>query len=1582
MPSVNDLLSASRVANQFTTPGMQSSPESGDIFETLKDVGGVGLGAVASVGNFLDLPGSSVRDLLAGKGLAGSFDQWLTPLSDENRTTGRQLIEKYFGVRKNRETGITGWLSDPGEGLRDVAGFAAELVTDPFGPATKAAMLGTKAGKTVAQAAGRAHPLMRSLGRGVVNVFDKIPANMQEVVLRAPKRGIKALFNAPTRGVTNAVIQPMAEEAYHAAEKLRQQAFATATDLLQTAEKLNFHLEADKTLDPQDVATWSNPRSQLQVNAREQAMYRYLELGEEFNPSAGSFTTGDIVTIGDTPDFKEVEWVNTTDRGVQVKLVGQDTPVDDYQLKPAFMQSKMDVPLEIRQSLDVLRSDVNALHAEAKALGILGMGTDHDAHADYFPREKSNEEKLIEHLLGVRTGPDRRQFAGLTATLTALGGRDMKYKGFKSGTSGVLDFFADNHHQHVVDAIDKHASVSPTPINGVNPKIIDGYIGPRHIEPLADAMGIPADQLWDEAGFGISQRNTDSFVTPLADGSRIMENGQQIGQIRVTPIGPGEATLFPQLNTQNADAGYLKDALPHVERELQQTGVNRVSIVTTPEMGDKFWSGQGYRLDVPVGDNEKWIKDLYTAGPGVDPKLNAPRMAKTEDVMARLGVIRQSLQAQVDAGDLEGVQPGYGWWRRYDDLRDPTNQATMALDRKLEGLTRLDPANISRGLFADPADYDIAMTNLQKGREVYYGYRQGKKGKPATAVLVAPTMKAKMALAWDKFARELPENVKANPLLRTEATYDELHQSITRNYSDRIDRWMPELDENGIAQASDFTQVVHRESPGGWRKAFPDLVERVDTGKPLTKSTQALLRMDDDSLQALGFSKENIEEVARVRQTVAEAMGQEIKQDVSIPVVDRHRALAEEVADHIEKRVAPIFNRSAAISFYDYVRKNGAAVGLLKSMQGTLLNMWEAEGGKGVAKDITVKYDPSTMVGTTLGEALDEKGGAMFSGKVSVPTFLENTRQMFVRAKALPDVTDPDSIKAQIEMIKGIRAHRDVFEQMKTLNEIGVAADLPELSVLQKAGSTMMSWFKAGALAVTPATAVRDGFSSYVNAILLGDMNPLTALKESGSKGSAFARGNLVDPGDGIPEIEQFLAKYGRPSNPENRAQAFQALWAAHHSGGGVNPNVVKADANRMDTADTTAAFGEDIPNFNDPKSFMDLLVSQPKEKIAEILGDRKNFNPRNFDSPLNPLNVSGAWKRDKTGRWVQNSGNNVVVGTMNAFRAHIDTTVRATYVLDRLKKTKSLTDAFANSDRVLMNANPRNFTRFEHQYMKNLVPFYSFMRQSIPMFLKELAVNPGGNLGMAVRGTRLGQGDEKGYVPYQYQDTTSIPLGKNEDGSYKYLTSFGLMHEDAIAYAGNALQGDLRGVMQKTIASANPAIKWLIEYSTNTSLYSQGPMGGRRLDDLDPSIGRLLTNLGVQGLDASGRARPAFGSPILESIAAASPASRVISMAKIATTDPERAGAVEKVIRLMTGVRTENVSPEQIIRDIRDRLNAIQVKHGARPLTTVIGAKGMIEELTARGEFEAADELTRIEKILSVLRKMERDKAKAAGKK
>jgi hypothetical protein len=340
----------------------------------------------------------------------------------------------------------------------------------------------------------------------------------------------------------------------------------------------------------------------------------------------------------------------------------------------------------------------------------------------------------------------------------------------------------------------------------------------------------------------------------------------------------------------------------------------------------------------------------------------------------------------------------------------------------------------------------------------------------------------------------------------------------------------------------------------------------------------------------------------------------------------------------------------------------------------------------------------------------------------------------------------------------------------------------------------------------------------------------------------------------------------------------------------------------------------------------------------------------------------------------VQISKSNVIVEANTAFRSHVDTTNRALFILDHLDQNKNLEAAFAESDRVLLNANPRNFTRFEHQYLKAFIPYYSFMRQSLPMFIQELVTNPGGRLGMVARATRLGQGGEHGYVPFQYQDTTSIPLGQNDDGSLKYLTSFGLMHEDAVAYAGNALQRDVRGLLQKGLSSTNPAVKWLIEYSTNTSLFSQSPMGGRRLDDLDPSMGRLLANLGVRPTGPSNRPKP-FISPIAESLVAASPLSTMLSLAKISTEDEKRSKPVEKLLRLLSGIRSENVSQEQITRDIRDRLNALQIEYGARPLTTVIGAKGAMEEMQAAGNAEGAAKQAQILKIQAVMRRLEKAK-------
>jgi hypothetical protein len=532
---------------------------------------------------------------------------------------------------------------------------------------------------------------------------------------------------------------------------------------------------------------------------------------------------------------------------------------------------------------------------------------------------------------------------------------------------------------------------------------------------------------------------------------------------------------------------------------------------------------------------------------------------------------------------------------------------------------------------------------------------------------------------------------------------------------------------------------------------------------------------------------------------------------------------------------------------------------------------------------------------------------------------------------------------------------------MRTLNEIGAAADLPELSTLMRAFSSLGSIWKAGVLSTAPATAVRDGFSSFFNGIVIGDMNPMTALGKHGTRAVEFARGGIVDPGEGIPQIEAYLTSLGRQSTPQTRGEVFQNMWNAHHGSGSIHPNVVTADAVRMEGSDSSTQLLGGIPEKKADSLTGHILQS------AKDIGGRVKREP---GKALNPLNVAGTWKTDELGRAVQNSTGNILTETMNGFRSYVDTTVRSMYVLDRLEKTKDLAEAFRMSDFTLMNAAPQNFTRFEQRYLKPMMPFYSFMRQSIPMFLQELMVNPGGKLGMTVRATRLGQGDESGYVPFQYQDTTAIPLGKADDGTVKYLTSLGLMHEDAVKYAGNAVQQDLRGLLQQALSSANPAAKWLIEYSTNTSLFSQGPMGGRRLDDLDPTLGRLATNLGLQELGPSGRATP-VGGPLVESVLASSPLSRILSMAKIASTDPARSTAMEKVARLLSGVRVEAVTQEQITRDIRDRLNAIQIQSGARPLTIVSGTDGLQEALIAQGDTQTAATLSRIGQALAMQRRL-----------
>lgn len=114
----------------------------------LSQVKGGTISAVVGVGNLLDTPGSMLRDVLA---LENPFDQLLSPMSDANRTSGRDLLTKYGITQKNKPTGVFG--TGPGEFLQDTAGFAADVLLDPLSWLTK----GVTASGKLAKKAGVAN---------------------------------------------------------------------------------------------------------------------------------------------------------------------------------------------------------------------------------------------------------------------------------------------------------------------------------------------------------------------------------------------------------------------------------------------------------------------------------------------------------------------------------------------------------------------------------------------------------------------------------------------------------------------------------------------------------------------------------------------------------------------------------------------------------------------------------------------------------------------------------------------------------------------------------------------------------------------------------------------------------------------------------------------------------------------------------------------------------------------------------------------------------------------------------------------------------------------------------------------------------------------------------------------------------------------------------------------------------------------------------------------------------------------------------------------------------------------------------
>lgn len=237
----------------------------------LGTLGRKALGGVAMLGNVLDLPGSSVRDVIAGE---NPFDQYLSPHTGENRVSGRDLLRQ-GGFISGEDTTGNWW-----------GGLGAEILLDPTtyltlggsaltkgGQAFKAAgvlddaaKIGLKAGRKIGPrvsrmttTVGKGYDLLDDAGKALVDdYFKKNSLDLASVAdqplqtlgraslpftdigfnfgsgklsqgvagyldtageflkASAPVRGARALFDPRVGGKLGYAEQQIAEEAYRA----------------------------------------------------------------------------------------------------------------------------------------------------------------------------------------------------------------------------------------------------------------------------------------------------------------------------------------------------------------------------------------------------------------------------------------------------------------------------------------------------------------------------------------------------------------------------------------------------------------------------------------------------------------------------------------------------------------------------------------------------------------------------------------------------------------------------------------------------------------------------------------------------------------------------------------------------------------------------------------------------------------------------------------------------------------------------------------------------------------------------------------------------------------------------------------------------------------------------------------------------------------------------------------------------------------------------------------------------------------------------------------------------------------------
>ena len=229
--------------------------------------------------------------------------------------------------------------------------------------------------------------------------------------------------------------------------------------------------------------------------------------------------------------------------------------------------------------------------------------------------------------------------------------------------------------------------------------------------------------------------------------------------------------------------------------------------------------------------------------------------------------------------------------------------------------------------------------------------------------------------------------------------------------------------------------------------------------------------------------------------------------------------------------------------------------------------------------------------------------------------------------------------------------------------------------------------------------------------------------------------------------------------------------------------------------------------NFLDKGAFdnIEMMIDEmnPSARTLKDVVKRGDFNP-----------LSRTFAPIQAGR---------VIGTS------IENYSKVTAVITSLKNGKPIKEAIKEAEDALFNY--QALTPFEKDFMRRVLPFYTWTRKNFELQLKTLATTPGRTAAQFkfLNGVNesLGEpmnGDEQAGIPPWLHDNFGIKTNSFNNGSSSIMTGIGHPLEEFFGrFSGE--EGFLWNSMKNTLVMANPIIKVPLEVSTGVDIFRGKPI-------------------------------------------------------------------------------------------------------------------------------------------------------------